>query len=59
VSICDNPTIVGSIVNCGSRFFGLTGHICGVRVSDREGHKGSHYDNYVIYDDKIFMVDSK
>ena len=53
----DNPTVAGSIVDCGRRFFVLPDYIhiyegCGMRITDREGRQGSHNSGYIIYDDK-------
>ena len=53
----DKPTVAGSIVDYGSRFFRRPDSVhiyegCGMRIRDRGGHQGSHYDDYVIYDDK-------
>jgi hypothetical protein len=48
----DNPSVSRSIVDCGRRFFGLPDYIhiyegCDVRIIDREGWQGSHYDDYI------------
>ena len=32
---------------------------CDMRITDRGGRQGSHYDDYIIYDKKHFIVDSK
>ena len=61
----DNPTIARSIVDCGSRFFGLTDYIhiyegCGVRITYIErGIEAAITTIMLSMTTKIFMVDSK
>ena len=67
----DNPTVAGSIVDYGSRFFGgsptLWGlpdslHIyegCAFLLLIEEALRQPYYDDYVIYHEKHFIVESK
>ena len=60
----DNPTIAGSIADCGRRFFGLPGCLyiyggCGVLIMDRGGYYSSQNNDYIISEEKHFIVDSK
>jgi len=53
----DNLTDVGSIVDRGGRFIRRPGCLYiyegfGMRITDREGRQGIHYDDYIMYEDK-------
>ena len=60
----DKPTVAGSIVDRGGRFFRRPGCLyiyegCGMRITDRGGRQRSHYDDYIIYEKNNFILDSK